>query len=115
MRHQNLDLTIAEVLSDPVIGAAMRADHVDPPGFRDLAPIDRATARRKPPRRSSLRLDRQPIAVFVRANEAVVVGFFTQRPIFASAVAIILVMAGAICYVLLRSRSSPTSRRPRSW
>ena len=43
MRHQNLDLTIAEVLSDPVIGAAMRADHVDPRGFETLL---RSTARR---------------------------------------------------------------------
>ena len=42
VRH-NLDLTIAEVLSDPVIGAAMRADHVDPRGFETLL---RSTARR---------------------------------------------------------------------
>lgn len=37
------DLTLDEVLSDPVIGAAMRADHVDPRQFETLL---RATARR---------------------------------------------------------------------
>ncbi len=42
------------------------------------------------------------------------IGFFTLRPIFASAIAIIMVMAGAICYFLLPVRSFPTSRRPRS-
>ncbi len=29
------------------------------------------------------------------------VGFFIQRPIFASAIAIIMVLAGSICYFLL--------------
>ena len=43
MRRHALDLTIAEVLSDPVIGAAMRAAHVDPQGFETLL---RSTARR---------------------------------------------------------------------
>ena len=37
------DLTIEEALADPVIGAAMRADHVDPAGFETLL---RSTARR---------------------------------------------------------------------
>ena len=31
------------------------------------------------------------------------VNFFIHRPIFASAVAIIMVLAGAICYALLKS------------
>ena len=37
------DLTLDEVLSDPMIGVAMRADHVDPRHFETLL---RATARR---------------------------------------------------------------------
>ena len=37
------DLTLEEVLADPVIGAAMRADHVDPRRFETLL---RTTARR---------------------------------------------------------------------
>ncbi len=36
------DLTIDDALADPVIGAAMRADRIDPRGFEDLL---RATAR----------------------------------------------------------------------
>jgi HAE1 family hydrophobic/amphiphilic exporter-1 len=36
-----------------------------------------------------------------------VVGFFIQRPIFASAIAAILVLAGAICFFL--------KLRPRRW
>ena len=40
------------------------------------------------------------------------VGFFTQRPIFASAVAIIMVMAGAICYVLLPVSQFPDITPP---
>jgi len=41
-----------------------------------------------------------------------VVGFFTGRPIFASAVAIVLVMAGAICYVLLPVSQFPDITPP---
>ena len=40
------------------------------------------------------------------------VGFFTQRPIFASAVAVIMVMAGAICYVLLPVSQFPDITPP---
>ncbi len=40
------------------------------------------------------------------------VGFFTSRPIFASAVAIIMVMAGAICYVLLPVSQFPDITPP---
>ena len=40
------------------------------------------------------------------------VGFFTQRPIFASALAIIMVMAGAICYVLLPVSQFPDITPP---
>jgi hypothetical protein len=39
----SLDMTIDAVLHDPVIAAAMRADHVDPRGFERLL---RMTARR---------------------------------------------------------------------
>ncbi|WP_131195843.1 efflux RND transporter permease subunit [Lichenihabitans psoromatis] len=40
------------------------------------------------------------------------VGFFTQRPIFASAVAVIMVMAGAICYLLLPVSQFPDITPP---
>ena len=40
------------------------------------------------------------------------VGFFIQRPIFASAIAIIMVMAGAICYVLLPVSQFPDITPP---
>ncbi len=40
------------------------------------------------------------------------VGFFTQRPIFASAVAIIMVLAGAICYGLLPVSQFPDITPP---
>ena len=40
------------------------------------------------------------------------VAFFTQRPIFASAVAIIMVLAGAICYVLLPVSQFPDITPP---
>ena len=43
MRYSSRDLTIEEALADPVIGAAMRADHVDPRGLEALL---RSTARR---------------------------------------------------------------------
>ncbi len=41
MTCKSLDLTIEDALADPVIGAAMRADHVDPIRFESLL---RATA-----------------------------------------------------------------------
>ena len=41
------------------------------------------------------------------------VSFFIDRPIFASAIAIIMVMAGTICYFLLPVRNFPTLRRRR--
>ena len=40
------------------------------------------------------------------------VGFFIQRPIFASAVAIIMVTARAICYVLLPVSQFPDITPP---
>ncbi|MBB4201125.1 hydrophobe/amphiphile efflux-1 family RND transporter [Rhodoblastus sphagnicola] len=40
------------------------------------------------------------------------IGFFTTRPIFASAVAIIMVMAGAICYLLLPVSQFPDITPP---
>ena len=40
------------------------------------------------------------------------VGFFTQRPIFASALAIIMVLAGAICYLLLPVSQFPDITPP---
>ncbi len=40
------------------------------------------------------------------------VGFFTQRPIFASAVALVMVMAGAICYALLPVSQFPDITPP---
>ena len=40
------------------------------------------------------------------------IGFFIQRPIFASAIAIIMVMAGAICYVLLSVSQFPDITPP---
>ena len=40
------------------------------------------------------------------------VGFFIRRPIFASAVAVIMVMAGAICYVLLPVSQFPDITPP---
>ncbi len=43
MSYTERDLTLDEVLSDPVIGAAMRADRVDPRRFEILL---RTTARR---------------------------------------------------------------------
>jgi hypothetical protein len=43
MSCKSRDLTIEEALVDPVIGAAMRADHVDPRGLEALL---RSTARR---------------------------------------------------------------------
>ncbi len=45
------DLTIEEALADPVIGAAMRADRVDPLRFETLL---RSTARRLGPDRPAL-------------------------------------------------------------
>ena len=42
MNSMKLDLTIACMLADPVIGAAMRADKVDPRQLEDLL---RSTAR----------------------------------------------------------------------
>jgi HAE1 family hydrophobic/amphiphilic exporter-1 len=41
-----------------------------------------------------------------------VIGFFTLRPVFASAVAIIMVMAGAICYFLLPVSQFPDITPP---
>ena len=43
MSYTERELTLEEVLADPVIGAAMRADHVDPRRFEILL---RTTARR---------------------------------------------------------------------
>ena len=43
MSYTERDLTLEEVLADPVIGAAMRADRVDPRRFETLL---RTTARR---------------------------------------------------------------------
>ena len=40
------------------------------------------------------------------------VGFFIQRPIFASAIAIIMVLAGAICYFLLPVSQFPDITPP---
>ena len=40
------------------------------------------------------------------------VAFFTGRPIFASAVAVVMVMAGAICYVLLPVAQFPDITPP---
>jgi HAE1 family hydrophobic/amphiphilic exporter-1 len=40
------------------------------------------------------------------------IGFFTTRPIFASAIAIIMVMAGAICYLLLPVSQFPDITPP---
>ena len=40
------------------------------------------------------------------------IGFFTLRPIFASAVAIIMVMAGAICFFLLPVSQFPDITPP---
>jgi hypothetical protein len=37
----------------------------------------------------------------VSAESALMIGFFIQRPIFASAIAAILVLAGAVCFSLL--------------
>ena len=53
----SLDLTIDGALADPVIGAAMRADHVDPRRLEDLL---RATAR-------SLDTSRQPVSTLCAA------------------------------------------------
>jgi hypothetical protein len=44
----NSDLTLDEALADPMIGAALRADHVDPRQFETLL---RSTARRLDARR----------------------------------------------------------------
>ena len=44
----NRDLTLDEALADPMIGAALRADHVDPRQFETLL---RSTARRIDARR----------------------------------------------------------------
>jgi multidrug efflux pump subunit AcrB len=40
------------------------------------------------------------------------VGFFIQRPIFASAVAVIMVLAGSICYFLLPVSQFPDITPP---
>ena len=40
------------------------------------------------------------------------VGFFIQRPIFASAIAVILVLAGSICYFLLPVSQFPDITPP---
>ena len=40
------------------------------------------------------------------------IGFFTVRPVFASAIAIIMVMAGAICYFLLPVSQFPDISPP---
>ena len=40
------------------------------------------------------------------------VGFFIQRPIFASAIAIIMVLAGAICFFLLPISQFPDITPP---
>ncbi len=57
MSCKNRDLTIEEALADPVIGAAMRADHVDPLGLEALL---RSMARR-------LDRDRPPVSLLARA------------------------------------------------
>ena len=46
----NRDLTLDEALADPMIGAALKADHVDPRQFETLL---RSTARRLDARRGS--------------------------------------------------------------
>jgi len=40
------------------------------------------------------------------------VGFFTERPIFASAIAVILVLAGSICFFLLPISQFPDITPP---
>ena len=53
-----------------------------------------------------------PARSFHEKQVIAVVGFFIQRPIFASAIAIIMVLAGAICYFLLPVSQFPEITPP---
>ena len=113
MNCKGLDLTIEGALSDPVIGAMMRADRVEPSAARSLASGDGAAPGNHPARPEGSARRRDPGAAPRRLRGILrMVGFFTSRPIFASAVAIIMVMAGAICYVLLPVSQFPDITPP---
>jgi multidrug efflux pump subunit AcrB len=43
------------------------------------------------------------------------VNFFIHRPIFASSIAIIMVLAGAVCYFLLPVSQFPDIPPPQGW
>ena len=135
------DPTLDELLGDPLILAAMRADRVDPRALKTLlgAAADRVAAiraraaggrrsrrstggRRRGARERLARLPSQPRRGRLRrrvlllalgvGGAGLVVGFFIQRPIFATAIAAILVLAGAVCYFLLPVSQFPEITPP---
>ncbi len=65
MTCTSLDLTVDEALADPVIGAAMRADHVDP---RRLETMLRSTARSLAAAQAPARMPLAALACCVRGT-----------------------------------------------
>ena len=130
--------TVDDLMADSLIQAVMRADRVEPQALKSLLNsaalrigagrrrraltvfVRSAIDRRKTPRRRMRRPPPPgPLASRARiagrrfaAEHALMVGFFIQRPIFASAIAAILVLAGAVCFFLLPVSQFPEITPP---
>ena len=131
--------TVDDLMADSLIQAVMRADRVEPQALKSLLNsaalrigagrrrraltvfVRSAIDRRKTPRGGGCAARRRPDALASRARiagrrvaaeHALMVGFFIQRPIFASAIAAILVLAGAVCFFLLPVSQFPEITPP---
>ena len=101
------DPTLAELLDDPITRAVMHADGVNP---RELETCLRALSARRADC-GTRRIHPAMAPPDVRSGMTMV-GFFIERPIFASAIAVILVLAGSICYFLLPVSQFPDITPP---
>ncbi|MBS1166274.1 MAG: multidrug efflux transporter permease subunit [Proteobacteria bacterium] len=97
------ELTLDELLRDPIVLTVMRADRVHPDHLRRKL--------RQVGDRFINNVDGTAVPQTARRGLHMV-SFFTGRPIFASAIAIIMVLAGAICYVLLPVAQFPDISPP---
>ena len=98
------ELTLAELLDDPMIQAVMAADRVDPAELKAALTILSQQASAHAASRTDLGLH--------RVGRTVMVNFFIHRPVFASVIAIIMVLTGLIAYSLLPVAQFPDITPP---
>ncbi len=128
MNETRVDRWIADLLDDPLVSLMIKADKVDRAALaadlRKFRPSDEGRAVGGRPRAyvAVSQPPRASLAVACRLRRAracrrllelrEMISFFTLRPVFASALAVIMVMAGAICYFLLPVSQFPDITPP---